>query len=172
MEKEIWKDIPQYEGCYQASSLGRIRSLDREVKHSNGRTIFTKKGRVMRLAKGNGFYLKVRLSVDGVTKSHDVHVLIAMAFLGHKPGGYALVVDHYPDRTKTNNKSSNLRIVTTRQNSSHRRGSSKYTGVSWNTQLGKWSSRICVGDKRPHLGYFENEIEASEAYQNYLKNNV
>lgn len=169
MEKEIWKDIPQYEGHYQVSSLGRVRSLDRRVKHSNGRTTFIKKGKVMRLAKGRSFYLKVRLSVDGVTKTHNVHVLVAMAFLGHKPGGYALVVDHYPDRSKINNKSSNLRLVTSRKNSSNERGSSKYTGVSWNTQLGKWSSRIYVGGKRPHLGYFENEIDAHNAYQKKLK---
>ena len=38
MEEEIWKDIPGYEGKYQASTLGKIKSLDRMVKYENHRT--------------------------------------------------------------------------------------------------------------------------------------
>ena len=62
--------------------------------------------------------------------------LVAMAFLGHKPRRvWALVVDHYPDRSKTNNNIiENLRIDYVKEKDTSRaykRGSSKYTGVSW-----------------------------------------
>ena len=47
MEKEIWKDIPDYEGIYQVSNLGRIKSLDRYVKR--GKSGFFKEGQIQKL---------------------------------------------------------------------------------------------------------------------------
>ncbi len=56
MEKEIWKDIPQHEGCYQVSNLGRVRSVDRTITYSDGR---------VRDYEGSGM-LKHRSGVKGV----------------------------------------------------------------------------------------------------------
>lgn len=163
MEKEIWKDIPQYEG-YQASSLGRIRSIDREVRHHTGST-FIRKGKVLSQSLGGGNYL--RAGILGGSK--HVHKLVAMAFLDHVPCGHKLVVDHYPDKTTTNNKLSNLRVTTQRENTSSKRGSSKYTGVSLKSPNGKWRATINVGGKDIFLGSFTNEIDAHNAYQKKLK---
>ena len=162
MEKEIWKDIPQYEGHYQVSSLGRVRSIPRG----------NRKGRVLKQFE-NAKYKKLSLSKDGVERSFNVHVLVAMAFLGHVPGGYALVVDHI-DNDRLNNNLNNLQLVTARENTSkdRRGGSSKYVGVSWHKNHKKWISNISVDGKQKHLGYFKNEIDAHNAYQNYLKNNL
>lgn len=48
-------------------------------------------------------------------------------------------------------------------------GSSKYRGVSWDKSKGKWTSRIRYKGKKLHLGYFDNELNASNAYENKLK---
>ena len=74
MEKEIWKDIPGYEGLYQVSNLGRIKSIDRYVTYNNGREIFTK-GKMLSLtiSKGNE-RLQVSLSKYGkVEKNKTIY---------------------------------------------------------------------------------------------------
>lgn len=160
MEKEIWKDIPQYEG-YQASSLGRIRSIDREVRHHTGST-FIRKGKVLSQNLDTRY---LRVCIFGGAKR--VHQLVAMAFLGHVPNGHKLVVDHYPDKTTTNNKLSNIRLVTQRENASSVRGFSKHTGVG--LKGSKWRATIRVNGKQIFLGSFTNEIDAHNAYQKKLK---
>ena len=101
-------------------------------------------------------------------KSKLVHQLVAMAFLSHVQCGHKLVVDH-EDEVKTNNKLSNLKIDTNRGNLSRRGGSSEYVGVYWYKASEKWASKIGVGGKQIHLGYFTNEIDAHNAYQKKLK---
>jgi len=97
-----------------------------------------------------------------------------MTFLGHKPdGSHDLVINH-KDTNKINNKLYNLEIVTSRYNVTHstllNKTSSKYTGVSWYKRQFKWLSKIYVGGKFYHLGYFENEIHASYRYNEALIN--
>ena len=90
------------------------------------------------------------LSKDGVQKFFNVHVLVAMAFLGHTPNGWALVVDHI-DNDPKNNNIENLRVITQRENTSRAKiGSSKYVGVSWHKNHKKWNSSIMV-DGKPYL---------------------
>jgi hypothetical protein len=157
---EIWKDIHGYEGLYEASSFGRVRSLDRVT--SKGYKV---KGRVKKLTVGGRGYYNVKLS----GKTMAVHQLVAMAFLGHIPNGHSLVVDHI-DNDKINNKLDNLQLITQRHNASKdRKGSSKYTGVSWNKRYSKWRSSIVIKGRTKHLGYFTDEEEAKEAYEIELK---
>ena len=95
---EAWRDIYGYEGLYQVSNLGRVRSIDRSVTHGNH--VKHLKGRIltMRLA-GHGYYV-VQLSKDGIVKAFNVHRLVAEAFL-FKPDKYAQV--NHKDECKTNN---------------------------------------------------------------------
>jgi len=166
--KEIWKDIPDYEGYYQASSLGRVKSLERVVYRSNGRHYIAKE-RILKAGINRWGYLAVNLSKDGEQKTFKVHKLVAMAFLGHKRCGHKRVVNHI-DNDKTNNKVSNLEIVTQRENVfTHYIGTSKYKGVNWNKKLNKWMARIYINGKNIYLGMFTDELEASKAYQNALK---
>ena len=156
--QEIWKDIPNYEGMYQVSNLGRVKSLKRS------------KEVVLKLMDDTKGYLCLSLYKDGVKRTRKVHRLVAEAFLGHKPNGMELVVDHIDHNTK-NNKVSNLRIVTQRQNSSHlkKKGSSKYTGVYLFKRTGRWAAKIQVNRCEVHLGYFKTEHQAHLAYQKALK---
>ena len=113
--KEIWKDIPNYEGYYQASNLGMVRSLDRTVITSNGQKKFCK-GRVMNGSVNKG-YNRTVLYIDGVGRYLKFSQIVAMTFLDHNPNGHKLVVDHI-NGDKSDDRVENLRIVTKRANTS------------------------------------------------------
>lgn len=115
-EEEIWKDIEGYEGYYQVSNRGRVRSLDREnTKPSNGQ-VCSIKGRVRRLMRTPRGYDYMFLSKGGKKKGIFVHRLVAHAFCD----GYAdgLVVNHI-DCVTHNNIPSNLEWVTRGENNKH-----------------------------------------------------
>lgn len=154
--QEIWKPIPGYKNYYKVSNLGNVISL---------RTNKKMKGSLSRRG-----YHSVVLSVNTFEKTFFTHQLVAMAFLGHKLNGMKLVVDHI-NNDKLDNRVENLQIVTQRENSYRLQGtySSKYKGVCWFASRKKWISRIHINGKTHHLGYFTNELEASEAYKNKLK---
>jgi len=170
MSEEIYKSIPGYEQIYQASNLGKIRSLDRFVPSGNNRMVFLK-GRVLKQAVGSTGRYHVALNKCGVQKTKKVHQLVAMAFLNHKPNGYKLVVNHI-NHDPLDNRVENLEIVTHRKNANrkHLKSSSQYTGVSWTEHNKKWRSIIVIDKKNVHLGYYVNELGASLAYDKALLN--
>lgn len=100
-----------------------------------------------------------------------IHKLVAMAFLNHTPDGTQIFVINHKNFDKMDNRVENLEIVTSRENSNkkHLSSTSKYTGVSWNKNTNKWRADIYINSKLNYLGLFTNEIEASNAYQNALK---
>jgi len=151
--EEIWKDIPGYEGLYQVSSFGNVKSFKRG------------KEKIMRLSLTNG-YLRVRLCKENQKNMFSSHVLVAMAFHGHIPDGFNIVVDH-DDNNPLNNRADNIKLITQRENASKdkKNKTSQYVGVSWNERDGNWVTRIRFGKRYIHLGYFETEIDASNAYQ-------
>jgi hypothetical protein len=169
MQEEIWKDIPTYEGIYQVSNLGNVKSLSRVIITGNGDRVSKEK---MIKQHFNKFgYLRVTLTKDGIRKEFKTHQLVAMAFLNHIVCGHNLVVDHI-NENKSDNKLENLQIVSNRFNvgKSQKFKSSMYIGVSWNKKAKKWISYIKIKNKLNHLGYFTNELEASRAYNQALIN--
>lgn len=109
-ENVIWKAIPEYEGYYEASTNGEIRSLDRYV---NNRNSFVK-GKMMHLNLGSSGYLYIGLSKNGITKVYKVHRLIAKTFIknpDNKP-----CIDHINTK-RTDNRVCNLRWATLKENS-------------------------------------------------------
>lgn len=116
--EEIWKDIPGYEGYYQASTLGRIRSVERVVeyvKHYPDKDVsakhhFPSKIRVPGITAG---YQSLVLSIDGIHRDELVHRLVALTFV---PNPLNLPqVDHI-DGDREHNCASNLRWVTNKEN--------------------------------------------------------
>jgi hypothetical protein len=160
---ENWKDIKGYEGFYQVSDTGRVKSLSRVVKHRNIYMIVKEK--ILKQCEGNSGYLKVNLYKESKGKTFFIHILVAMAFLNHTPNGHTLVVDH-KNNDKIDNILSNLQIITNRHNSSKDRkgGLSKYTGVSYSNKNRNWVSMIYIDAKHTYLGTFDTEHRASIAY--------
>lgn len=77
--KEIWKDIKDYEGQYQVSNLGNVRSLTRKVNTFNGQRIT--KGKILKPLKTNTGYYRVCLKKHQKNKYIFIHKLVAQAFL-------------------------------------------------------------------------------------------
>lgn len=96
-------------------------------------------------------------NVDG--KRTSLHRYVMRAEKGE-------IVDHV-NGDKLDNRRCNLRIVTARQNrwnSPGRKGSSRFTGVCWDTGKGIWKAQINANGRFQHLGYFEDEKDAARAY--------
>ena len=101
-EQEIWKDIEGYEGKYQVSNLGRVKSLSRIINGKRHKTHY-----ITPVHSRN--YRLARLFDNGKVKLVGIHRLVAMAFVdGYKPG---LVVNH-KDENPLNNTPDNLEWVT------------------------------------------------------------
>lgn len=167
--KEEWKWIPGYEGYYQASTKGNIRSVDRIVKCANNSTR-TSKGKIIKQFINQHGYYQLRLNKNGGGKTFKVHQIIAITFLNHTPNGHKFVVDHI-DNNPLNNNLQNLQIITKRRNSirSPKRGKySNYPGVTFCKLKNKWVSRIKYNGTTKNLGYFNEEIDAYNAYRNRL----
>lgn len=167
--KEIFKDIPGYEGLYQVSNLGNVKSLSR-IRVNRKSHYLTKDKLLKQNINGSGYYV-VSLCLNEKKKNFTVHQLVAIAFLNHTPCGYKLVVDHIND-IKTDNRLENLQIVTQRYNSRKKQEgySSNYKGVSFNKKNKKYTSYITINKKIYHLGSFENEENASKFRDCFVDN--
>jgi len=165
MEVEIWKDIIGYEGLYQVSSFGRVKSLGGKII-GNGSIL---KERMLKNRIDTNDYYIVNLCKNSIQKTFKIHKLVAIHFLNHKPDGMKIVIDHI-DNDKRNNHVNNLQLISARLNTSKDRknGTSKYIGVSWFKKSNKWKAQIQINGKSKHLGLFENELEAHLAYQQKL----
>ena len=155
---EEFRDVKGFEGLYQVSNLGRVKSLK-----------FNKE-RILRGCQGSGGYLHVSLTKDGNQKTRKIHQLVAEAFLGHTPCGMKLIVNHI-NFIRHDNRAENLEIDTNRNNTNqkHLNSSSEYTGVSWNKKYNKWVANIRINGKLKYLGLFACELKAAKAYQDALK---
>lgn len=142
---EKWKDIPGYDGIYQVSNHGRVRSLPRKVWN------YMKPGRVLRQQNNGHGYNYLSLSCGEKKSKHVyVHVLVAQAFISN-PKGYSQV--NHKDFDKSNNCASNLEWVSPEQNKAHYRQSAYCKAVEEGRQRvirGKWVKRV--------LAYKENVI--------------
>jgi hypothetical protein len=140
-QEEIWKDIAGYEGYYQVSSSGNVRSLDIMVNNKHSQRL--RKGRVLRPGTGNSGYYFVNLSKKQAHKCKDVHRLVALEFLGYENSH--LTVNH-KDGNKLNNNLDNLEFITQSANNWHKI-----------KVLGKGLNRDNRGAKNPMFGRKHSE---------------
>lgn len=121
--QEIWRDVLGYEGAYEVSNLGRVRSLDRFG--SDGRRV---SGRVMSPGRHHrDRHRQVKLCQDGVVKNMLVHRLVLEAFVGPCPDG--MVACHWDD-DPDNNALDNLRWGTLVENARDALRNSKCAGAN------------------------------------------
>lgn len=108
MKKEIWKAVDGYEGWYEVSNCGNVRSVDRMVTYSNG-VKHLWKGKILKIRKNRYGYLFCRLCKNSKYKAITVHRLVAQAFL---PNPDNLPEINHKDEDKTNNCVVNLEWCT------------------------------------------------------------
>ena len=116
--KEVWKDIINFEGYYQVSNLGKIRSLDRTIKCKRFGITYNKfmKGRILKPAIEGSGYNYVNLKKEGTTKNVKVHRMVAITFLNNVNN--LLEVNH-KDENKLNNNVNNLEWCTRSYNNTY-----------------------------------------------------
>ncbi len=130
---ELWKDITGYEGLYQVSNLGRVKSLDRQVKSKNG-SIAAKKGKLLKQTKRTKGYLCVNLSSNGKSKCIEVQRLVALEFLPNYSGKPCV---NHKDENKENNCYQNLEWVTYKENNEYGSRIEKASKARINGKLSK-----------------------------------
>ena len=159
---EEWRWIIGYEGMYQISNLGRVKSF----KLGKEKIM---KVHILKHKHNFKEYYRINLCKDGKQKKFLVHQLVAQAFLGHVIDGYTMVVNHI-DNNGLNNKLTNLEVVTQRENCSicalknRNTMSSPLPGASWSKTNKKWMSEYTYKGKKHHLGYFDTDKEASDKW--------
>lgn len=113
MDKEIWKDIVGYEGLYQVSNLGRVKSLKRKVYAGRGKMRWQyEKILSNKKENGNGYKI-VNLFKNGKGKNKYIHRLVAESFLENQNN---LPQINHKDENKSNNCVNNLEYCTCQYN--------------------------------------------------------
>lgn len=171
--EEIWKDITDYEGLYQISNLGRVKSIERVTTKGNGFD-YNVKEIILKPYKRNS-YLNLKLCKNSVYKSFDVHRLVALHFIKNENNIITHSYINHKDKNIENNNVENLEWVSNRENSSHNKigknFASKFIGVSWEATHKKFRCRIQINGKQESIGESINEIDVAEVYLEFCKNN-
>ena len=147
-KEEIWRDIEGYEGLYQVSNKGRVKSLERTVTQKNGRK-YSVKGRILKPATDKDGYLRVDFFNDSGRKVFKVHRLVCEAF--HKNPENKPCVNHI-DENKTNNTVSNLEWCT----------------VAENTNYGTRNARISKAQSKP-VGQYTRDGKLIKVWQSTME---
>lgn len=112
--QEIWRDIKGYEGMYQVSNLGRVKSLERQVQMK--RYIKTLPEKIMKLTLNKRGYLYIALCKNGRYQRYRVHRLVATTFI---PNPHNKPQVNHIDRNVLNNSVDNLEWCTNEENMKH-----------------------------------------------------
>lgn len=163
---EIWKDIKGYEGLYQISNMGRVKSLLKVTKFGN--RLKVNEEMILKPALGKRGYYVVSLNHNGKSKTFTIHRLIAEAFIPNPQNKE--FIDHI-NTIKTDNRIENLRWVTSKENSNNiltLQHSSESTSKKWkegcyNNRNNIHYRKVQQFDKEGNLiATYDSIIEASE----------
>lgn len=165
---EIWRDVVGYEGFYQVSNFGNIKSCERELEYTlkgkTGKKIIG--GQIMYKHLNMNGYHQIGLTKNNKRRTYTVHILVGKAFYNntYKDG---LVIDH-KNNIKTDNRVENLQVITHRDNITKSKVNNlKMTGVYPSKNGKRYRSKIMVNNKTLHLGVYNTPEEAYEAYKKY-----
>jgi DNA-binding transcriptional regulator YiaG len=155
---EEWRQVHGYEGTYEISNLGHVRSLPRIVKHSSGKGDRHLRGRVLKNSLGADGYHRVDLCIDGIRKPMKVHQMVFAAFIGPVPTGHEVC---HNDGDKTNNQPSNLRHDTRQSNVDDMlgHGTRVYGSAHWRSKLTECD--VVEIRRRNGLGHSQQTIAES-----------
>lgn len=121
MQEEIWKPVVGYEGLYDVSNTGRIRTY---YQHSRGRKIKDTPQRIVKQSRGDFGYLLFKLAKNGNSSTQKIHRIVLTAFVGPCPPGMECL---HLDGNSSNNNLSNLKWGTHTENMSLVKSGAKIT---------------------------------------------
>lgn len=155
---EVWKDIKGYEGLYQVSNLGRVKSLARTWNAGkNAKINRYSPERIMRLEKMKKGYLRACLSKSGSREKILAHVIVAKMFIDNHENKPQV---NHKDGNKQNNKASNLEFVTNKENNNH----------AWENGLNDHNRKRMTGCNN-HASKLENDFVVAEMRRKYATGN-
>ena len=154
---EKWKSIKDYEGIYEISNLGNIKSLQRLIERPKEVGSFTQSERILKPSKCLGGYNGVTLVINTKKKRHLVHRLVAAAFLNNKFNHK--YVNHI-DGNRHNNNVNNLEWCTQSHNKKHsyNLGLSDKKGTNHHLTKFKEQDIIDIRSKYENEGMLQKEI--------------
>lgn len=145
---EVWKDIIGYEGIYQISNKGNVRSLDRNLLNAKGRNMHFK-GKVLKPVPNSNGYLRVELKANGKNERWFVHRLVAFHFVENPAPDVYMVVNHI-DSNYLNNAANNLEWTTIFGNMHHAIDNGRMNRTEeWINNLNKSLEK----HRKPVIGY-------------------
>lgn len=118
MVLEQWRDIGGYEGSYQISDLGRVKSLSRIIWNGQPKLPRRLRERILRPIKSNTGYLNVKLCSGGFTSTMQIHQIVAATFIPN-PNNKSQV--NHRNGVKTDNRATNLEWHSALENTNHAR---------------------------------------------------
>lgn len=157
---EIWKSILGYEGLYEVSNLGRVRSLDRRVSYTNGQ-VHIHKGRILKPGVSNG-YMQVHLCNNGSMKQPLVHRLVAEAFI---PNPDNLPQVNHKDENPSNNNVDNLEWCTSEYNINY--GTRTNKSIESHIESGHWKIDRVGFDKKTYYQIRGKDPEYKKRHNEY-----
>jgi hypothetical protein len=150
---EIWKDVSGYEGIYQVSNHGRVKS-----------SMFNKE-KILKQNKSTNGYFMIGLWKEKKQSIHLVHRIMYESFHGIK-SCRKYVIDHI-DNNKLNNKLSNLQYITNRENSSKdKKSKTGHSNIYLNS--GAYLVRMRINNVKKSIGTFKNIEDAINYRNNYI----
>lgn len=164
MSKEIeeWRPIKDYEGLYEVSDWGNVRSIDRIVPFNTGwgkKTVKKLKGRQLSKLKGTGGYFHINLCKNGIRKQNLIHIIVAETFIPNpenkeQVGHLKKLADGTED--KTANEVWNLAWMTPKENANYgtrvERCAEKHKGFKHSEETKKRISDSLKGEKNHMFG--------------------
>lgn len=158
--EEIWKAIPGYEGYYEVSNTGRVKSITRTIIDKRGITHYIEEKEIYIRINNNG-YKTVSLSKEGIRKMFLIHRLVAIAFL---PNPDNLPIVNHKDENPANNNVENLEWCNYKYNSNYGTSKKRMSQSKQNKHTKKIWKCDCHTHERIEL--FNSIGDASENIKN------
>ena len=167
MIEEIWRPVVGYEGLYEVSSYGKVRSLDRYVIDSLENKRFYK-GKVLSPGIRPDGYLFVILSCNGKSKTINVHRLVAQAFI---PNFDNLPMVNHKNEDKSNNRVDNLEWCNSKYNNNY--GTARIRARETLIKNGSWTGLRCglSRDEYNKIYYQDNKDKIKDNSRIYYQKN-
>jgi len=159
---EEWKDIFGYEGLYQISNFGNVKSLKREYTCGKGRNVIKKETIISQQINNHGY--RYCFLFNGKKSIKYIYTLVGIHFV-ENPDKKPQI--NHKDLNKENNNVSNLEWVTNKENTIHQYSLKRDLPTGVSKRGNRYVAQTTIQGKKKHIGSFSSIIDAKNAYIEY-----